>query len=613
MKNKKFFAIISLLLALVMVLSSCQPAGDIVEDTPVTAEAKLQNFIELKSPDDDVLDKVELISDTYGKLIDVYEDLALFHDEAKDKLNNLTETYTLYSISEAKSLLEIKNSYPDEYGWVNDFGHRTYPEKLVNDARLEVCRVGDNAFAYLAVEWEARTAIDEETVKNDDLAESYIVKDYCEFYDATGALIATSSVANDGDIKAYSDDFTLVSFGKTVAIFDEDGKVTKTYDGDVEAAPVVYMHENDRYNYLMIPSGLIDSSMMSRFKLEVYDKSGNLVREYINGDYATTAGMFVLEDGDVLIQHNKLTENIDFDYSLGEEFLFNLDTFILDVETGVVTELPDFGYLLQDVIFAEDFDDSIVEGFVATENVRNVAIGATDIETQEECTIFFDNFGTVNYVFEYDINREMSKNDRVIKVLNDGYMLVEVSSGVTDRAVINADSFMAYVPNGATVLEDYIIAGDIRLNLKMERLGEVNMVDLDDYDIVDAPITFGNCIAYNVTDINDPGDGSAPTIVKSVVIYNAEHNISDIYRNCTVEADYSEVEGMGDYVIMHKVADNQNNYVLVNANGNTVFTTPNCLSIRVENAEDAVFVEVDGERTFIISENSIVDEEEVKE
>ncbi len=600
MKNNKYLGIIALLLVVAMALSACsgQAGGGVDEDNPVTAEGIFRNFITLKDVIDNPLGKVSLLSNTYGELLEVEDGVAIFYKEAKDKLNNLTETYSLYSVSEGKSLLNITNSYPDEYGWENDFGHETYPERLIEDVWFERY---DN-ITYIVVEWEIRTPIDEKVIEDEDLAESYVVNTYYDFYDVTGAFIATTTLGDWGNrVYSYRGDYTLLTFGRTVAVFDDDGKLVKTYNGDVEATPKSYIHSNDKYDYLVVPNGIVDESVEeNRIVLEIYDKEGNLVRSYANGDYATYIIPYVLESGDVLIQHCVCTQNADCDIDMGGMY-FNIDTFLLDVESGKVTELTDFNYVIEsgDVIYADDFEEEVgIDGITATDNVRNVAY-ATSLETNKSCMIFFDNFGTVNFEFDYVINREMDAYDEVIKVLDANHMLVEISSGVTDRAILDeSGNLVAHVPDYAILLADYIVCDGVVYDFDMKRVCKIDTYWASQYESISDPYAFGNCLAFNVIDVS--GTEDEPIVTESVVIVYASSGSTRTYQNARI-SDGSDDGDMGDYLVVEREIDSSRVCVILNGNGIAIFTSPNGYNVYVTETDGAIFVEVDN-KVYLITE-----------
>ncbi len=608
MKNRKYIAILSLLLALVMALTSCGGSGDPGEgDTPVTAEAKFASFVNLVKYEDAPLMKVENMTETYGTAEYAYDDAVVFYNETKDKLNNLTQTVTLYSISEAKALLTITNAYPDEYGWENEFGHETHPEKRIVNAGI----LTENAIPFLLVEWEICTPIDPQTVKDQRLDESYEFSTSFDFYDIYGTLIASTSLdeefLEDGLFVDSNLDFVHLCFGKTIAVFDaKTNKLVKTYNGDTEAAPILYDFSNEAYDYLLgVPNGITDDSFISkRTEIRVFDKKGNLVLNYLHGDLTTYCIPTVLDNGDILLQQLSYTDSPDFDYGIGE-MRFNIDTFLLDVQTGKVSELKDFKYLLQgQIIFADAFAETFGDGFAATKDVRNVG-SAVDLETKTECTLFFDNFGTVNYVFNGRLCYEMN-SDKAPVVLDEKHVLVYLESDVAERAILGADGkVIAYVPDGATVLKDYVVTDEAIYDLDMKKIADLGYWN-ENYDSITPRAVFGNCIVFTATDTTNY-DGSNPELTNYVIIYDAQQNEAATYSDTELYRFNTDHGSMGGYAVLRKEAhDGLFTYEIVNGKGDIIFTSTAVYDIEILSCIDSIVVNTNGiddaDETYLILE-----------
>ena len=287
MKNKKYIVIISALLMILMALTACQD-GKVPEtpaDAPVTVEAKFDNFIKTVAKENNPLNKVALISDAYGEMCDWEYDLglAILYKESKDKLNNLTETYTIYSVADGTVLCQIMNTYPDEYGRTDDFGNTTYPEKSISDVYFDWTYAYNDVY-YVVVEWEIRTPIDEEIIEDEDLDTSYTVDTYYDFYDITGKFIATSSVVDDGDYKDGNESISLVSFGKTVGVFDKDGKLVAHYG--LKAGT----------GFELLPKGRFPGEHPRFFKV---NSSGGKQKDGTVKPHAVTLDFYELADGEL--------------------------------------------------------------------------------------------------------------------------------------------------------------------------------------------------------------------------------------------------------------------------------------------------------------------------
>ncbi len=611
MTKNRIISIISLLLVAIMALSACSSTPE-TPDAPITAEGILSNFMTFEEPEVKPLNNASSLTEELGEVMDFDKDFSIFHKETKDRFNNLTETYSIYSIEEKRVVGTVSNTYADEWGWADDFGNKTYPEKSITD--YDIVKVYD--ITYFVFEWTAYTPIDEEIIEEEELTWSYTEDVYYEFYDATGALIATSRVENQGEYVTSNKYYTLVSFGKTVAVFDnEENKVVSTYDGDVEATPILYDYMNDEYNYLLnvpdgIAGGMADPSLIgNRTKIMVFDKENNLVLEYAHGDYPMMVRSFVLDSGDVLIQHMVATDEIDYDiYADGMKC--NLDTFLLDVETGVVTELPEFGYAVSDVFFAEEFLENAPDGIATTENVRNMAY-AQSLADEKEYTVFFDNFGNVNFVFDGKLSYEMD-SEEFYRVLSDDRLLITLASGVTTQAVIdNAGNVVAYIPDDAIILRDYIVigedGGDISIyDFDMKLVDTITDSWADSYDDEGETVNYhgyiGNTLVFTAYNIKTSNSGTEYT--PYVIMIDVKNDTVRHYSE-----SYIDIDGF-DLLIIKKTGKNIHTpiFTVINENGKAVLTVAANSCHVASFCDEAVIIEfdtADGYHPYLIDNTGI--------
>ena len=609
MMTKRITKILSLLLAIVLVLASCSAKTPVTPDEPVTAEGIFANFLGFNAEETKPLNNATLL-DEYGTLYDWTDEFAVFYKVTKDRMNNLTETYTFYSVEERKAVGTVTNTYFDEWGWTDKYGNETHAPKEITDCEILM----KHDIVYFVIEWTEYDPIDEEIIESEiekqykeqiedhvhygDYAPSdivinvpsYIETSYYEFYDITGKLIASSRVADRGDYETSGEYYTVIEFGKTVGVFDnETGELVYTYDGDKEATPLMFDYMNDNYNYLLdVPYGVTDPYLAGTRKvIEVYDKDGNLVLLYAHGDYVDYVEATVLESGDILIQQMTKTDSLDYDAYL-DGIQYTLDTFILDVETGVVTEIADFDYRIENIVLPDD----VPEEFTLTENVRNIA-HATRNADGTDCIIFFDNFGNVNFVYEGKFAYEMLK-DAVVKVLDKDHILVELASGVSERAIIGKDgNVIAYLPNDAIVLEDFVVTYDEDARIYVYDFDMKNVDTfynnwLDNYDegSVEFECALGNTLYFTAEKtVNETDNTYTRDYVIALDVKNDEiRHISD----CII-CDYSD-----SYVLVRKTGDNFANpvYLVYSASGRTV------LAVRAYYIVD--IVSVDDETLFVV-------------
>ncbi len=607
--KRRIISLVSLLLVLVMAFVSCANDKKVYEDpkpdNPVTAEGVLNNFLSFKKAEDvKPINNAAHLNDSLGQTYEVYGDYAIFVKETKDRLNNLTETYSVYSIADKAVAFTVSNTYADEWGWEDDFGNVTYPEKVIDEVDI----VDDYGIVYFVVEWTAYTPINEEIIEEEELEWSYTESEYCEFYDVKGNLIATSHVEDEGEGIDYNDYYTVVSFGRTTAVFDnETSEVVMKYDGDVEPTPPLYDFMNDWYNYMLnVPVAGISPDVnpnlsMVRTAIRVYDKEGGLVLDYVHGDNAINHIVEVLDNGDILIQNMYVANTVDYDYFY-EGMKVNVDTVILDVETGKVTEIADFDYLVNGVYFAEDILEEN-DAYTFTENVRNIAY-ARDMVEDKLCTIFFDNFGNVNFIFDGKLAYEKEDNSNLYveqcTVLREDRLLITLASGVAEKAIIdNSGNVIAYLNENCLVLDDYIAVVEPDYSIEvfdfdMKAVKTISNSWVSYYinleDTINFYGTLGNSILFSIVDKwNDYGVSGDPVPMQRDIIYSVD--VTNGYSSSKTDyvfVTYNTVQPEG-FVVVKKETKEMTTplFLVLNENAQVVLTV-SASNVEIVYCEDAI-------------------------
>ena len=581
MKNKRINSLISLLLVLVMAISmlaSCSNNAEIIEyaeDLPVVAEPKVSNFLKFETEEDNALTSVADLTDELGMLKQEMINCAIFYKYEKDRLNNLTETYTVYSLKDQKVIKSITNTYKDEFGGLDDFGNQMHPEKEITEVRL--LPLYNTVTHYFAVYYTAYTRLSDEAIekskdKNNGTCYSYIEEDYVEYYDAAGNLITTSYVTDAPRRIDDNDYYSLISLGKTVALFNEDGVAIETYDGDTASQIVLYDHMNERYNYLLsVPTGAQDDSAdMNGGLMKIFDKQGNLLHTYAYGDNHFYHQALVLENGDVIIQHANLTDGNDYDV-LEDDMKYTFDTFLFNVRTGEVRELKDFNYLLYEVEYKSYFEkNAYMNGMTATDNVHNVFSAVSFDDPDNEITLFMDNLGNVNFVFDGKLCYEIYAN-RSLWVLDDKHVLIQLESGVSSYAIMSTNgNIIAYVPEEAKILNNYIYSGDTVYDFDMRSVyTEVNSWQ-EEYTSVSYCGAVGNTLVYDFQKEDDNKN-----VTTGVIVYDARYNDVKVYTDYSIYniSSSSIVAHESDLLVLQKRNnDGSKTFSFINGNGNTVFS-----------------------------------------
>ena len=537
MKKFSLIAIVSLLLVIVLSLASCDKDKTADKgydpEVAVTVDAVLENFIKFDTSKDSFgpSGSGSLLNDSYGSVYDDEDGYIVFYKETKDFMNNLTEEYTIYSIENREVIATLKNTYPDEFNGEDEYGNDyRQPKTLTVNVR------NINGTVYFAATYTEYTRLSDEVIKDkEDQAgnwygyDTYSKSTYTDFYDAEGNKFASSSVTEFGEFVDENSRYNAISFGKTVAIFNKiDSKLLKTYDGEKEKICLPDFSNEKYYYFLQVAKdyGVI----------EVYNFDGELVLSY---DYTyvmgTGARAYVLDNGDILLQTMKNTDSLDYDVSLAE-LRYEVSTYLIDVETATAKEV-DFGYFLvindAEIYTKEDFTAMTKEeGIIATENVRNVAIAyKIDKETKtysnKETTVFFDNLLNINFEYTGELAYGADRFD--CTKLDDGYMLMHIENGATERAIFNQNGeFVCYVPDDAIVTEKYIVSGETIYDLKMSKVSELdvhwngNYVQQPDYRG-----HFANHLVFTYTEMDMSDDGQLRRGVELV-------NLAEGYSNTRI-------------------------------------------------------------------------------
>ena len=496
MKRTDLCKLSALMLVLALLLCSCGGTGGKPYDPekPVEVEPLLENFITEQEITTQKYNTVEML-DEYGKVIDNTDDYVVFLEETKDFLNNLTETYRVYSFEAGEVVLTLSNTYADEFDGRDEFGNRYRPP-----VTLEVKVVEVNSINIIVASYVTYTRIADELIEEENLNYSYYESYLTKFYAADGEFIAESGTCKQPTVCGSSRRYVAISFGRDVVMFEKStGDIIETFNGDTErvAVPDVI---TDKYNYFLGNIG--NSNNLAR--LDVYTKDNNLVVSYsYSNDPTVSEYASVLDNGDILIQNVAVTESVDAVYFGGTPVKIN--TFVLDVESGKLTSYDCEYFFFGSVLNREDVLKEGDGSVLPSENVRNYAQGikieaGKDLYDSKYATVFFDNLLNINLVIEDTVNGE-AEGVMPGEPLKDGYRLIEPVSGVSKYAVINKDGdLVCYVPDGAFVATDRIVTESAVYTLEMELIRELDTSWKSGYDNVTAVGVVGNFMIYNITD-----------------------------------------------------------------------------------------------------------------
>ncbi len=650
MKKFNFISAISLLLCLVLFAVGCQDDGkenvtgnvedgtgasaenEVVEeikDVPpvtVTADSVMSNFIKVEYLDNGALVVDKSLNEEYGTFCNDLShsaDLKVFRKITKDYMNNLTETYTVYSLKNKSVVKTFAHTYPDEnYYREDEHGNEVFPDSEFY-VYTDCLDPYSDRVDYIRTFSVRNTAIDGNVIEDNELENSYASFFSCEFYDAKGNHIATSSVVDRASFVEAEENELKATFGKVGAIFDiKENKLVKVYDADVSTLNIGYDYSNDRYNYyLNVGYGNVDYGTPVGFggKIEVYTKGGELVCTYQYTDYAIISRAFVLANGDIMIQNVNSTDAIDYDvfFDMGNgmfpsddlgEIKLDLQTLILDVETGKVTEI-EFDYIISSMIEKDTLDD-IFDGYKVTlneQNVRNIAL-ATKIENKtilDENSldmIFFDDLLNVNYVQDKLVNEQDVTRETV--PLPGGYTLVYIKGGVSDKAIVKDGQIVVYVPFDADVTPYGIITDDAIYDFEMNLIFDADP-DEDGESFVDTRYQFegymGKYAIYKDVSITLPGgesDDDDTDYGNSVIMIDITSGSQRTFYDCLIEVV------MDEYVVLYN--EESGMHSLYNAELDLLLATDESIQVEYNYYSEVYVAEMtlDGEVYIFTLSNS---------
>lgn len=443
-------------------------------------------------------------------IIDYEHPVLVYVKRDVDTKNTVTETFTAYNLELGKVVLEASHSYTNSTTYVGYNGDFVpfdedgkpafrYPESMMN---VEIGEL-DGEIRYLMVTKYEFTVVDEATREANPDGSYYTVKKTYEYYDIAGTPITTANHEVSISEVTYDNYSTTYRFGTcNVAFDDETGLALSIVDASGVKQFGKYDKETALYGYLLDRDTFTD---FSKEFLEVYEKStGKLVQRYYYNSAADSVNVWVLRNGDILVQELVLLDvasttkpNLSF---MGMNF--TLTTYILDVETGVLTQ-AEFGYLVYELDSRDDFAEDYEldqAGITLTENAVNIALvypidEKAQLRMESPALLVLDNdleimFTLESIVLEQDMGR-LNYGDLGIYALKDGHYLISLYTGAPAPYVIvdSKGEIVSYISDDMIIADQYIITEDGVYSYKMElqfdfTAGEYELVDVIGHKVI---------------------------------------------------------------------------------------------------------------------------------
>ena len=517
MKRNLLVKLLVMLLLVSMVLVGCgkQDGGSRPKKTPENVQpvsGKYSEFIgfEYKKPIEfGGYDRI----DEYGELLDVEAGSLLFYDKEKDYLNNVTETYTLYSVEKEEVVLTLTNTYVDSnYGEISwdlldyleeRFGdfydyEDDYAKRPETELRVEIVR--EDGLVYLKAENITNDAIPAEEIMENDYYTAYRTSCVTAYYDLAGTEIAQTPLVGFPYIIGVNNYETVCKalFFNTVVVFDmETWTVKESYDAAETSKLHIFDYEDEYYGY-ELPVSLMGSAMakgsgplgLGGGTVRIYDKkSGEVLFSYTCDSEALMTMANVLNNGDVLLQSLTVVEaGGEYDLNLAgmsvnvKSELLDIDTFAVktvDVDYFFRQVISKSAYAMMSRMMMSDLDD-VMPKF--TDNFFNLGIAlpladGSSVDSEDSAVyVFMDSALNVQKVFksEAEISYYPSADTEPEALLPNGDMVFAVSSpeGAKSIVVSPLGELRYYLPADAVIVGDYIITSRAIYDLSMKEISK---------------------------------------------------------------------------------------------------------------------------------------------
>lgn len=291
------------------------------------------------------------------------------------------------------------------------------------------------------------------------------------FYDSNGAVIyeydtfplSTSYLSpyTENDIWELVSRFgdELIAIENKLYSRNEEGNYTQSSSYQFKNLPEITSYTDDRYY------------MVDDDEFAIYDKSFNLIVEYTTPSYASNSSIFMLENGNILLQYRiKLLDDSEKYDFLSNNVKYDLVTLLVDKKDGKMVEL-DANYLIDLVVSANLFEEIYGEGYLAksvqnlasiveidqskrldTNNNERLVLMANDGKIKSDLIV--DGYTDVPQMVDGDRYIFRDKNDNQILVNRKGAHLATISDDYTficnynyfydDRAIYDLDGNVMY-------------------------------------------------------------------------------------------------------------------------------------------------------------------------
>ncbi len=548
--NKSKLKYLALPLCLSLCLVGCGKGEKLPKQHDVETNVAVETVYDLIQP---VNEKVSLASSLTLKdetVIAVYNDVLLLKNVDKDTMNNVTETYQLYDEVANKTLLTLEHTYAD--GAYNDASYTDeYGNEWQKPSEMKVEVVYDAA-PYLKVTTYTNTRIAEDVLDEEENNNGYIRTQKVAFFGLDGKEIAKFDSPVSVRVTRSGYDTATLAFGNVMAEMEcETGKVVQTWNAEKKNKAACFDYVGKNYGvYLGAEYGMYGA-------IETYTKSGKLVMRYQYD--STPARVFLLNNGNVLVQYMDKTDGVNCDV-ISNEQKYYVRTLVVDTLSGKVTQVE------SDYYFTELYTkDSVIENLglenaKATDATFNVGVAVKmegkEISTAKQEIVFMNSALEVSLVADA-VHPEMFDMSEIRALANGNYAL-PLQSGFASYVILDKNfNTVRYLPQGAEVFHSYVVLTDGVYSLDMVRKYHF---DLDE--------TFagmiGDTVIVEENGSYDPYYGSPYNRLVFINLSN-DYGYDQSYEETTV------VKCGEDYVLLQDTEDKE--FTLLNEKGSVLLTS----------------------------------------
>ena len=620
-KKSKFIKFLSALLCFAMMLSfgisvMAETGGE--DATPPATEGSSpavdsDKTAYVKYEDYFVSSKYETASRFEGDLVASNNEIFIFKVRTIDALNNVTDSYEVFNAETGTKVLTISNEYEKNAS----IPQNEYSFEIVSAYDVNVAIVvTKTVYTKLSREDKENYKLPETAPDTIDVINDYIYDQSAEVYDVYGNLLADFDyVPHFYSYSAYADNRYVLELSDTTYVFDEEGKLVYSYN-NITGLPLDECDAvTDKYYYFFANSYSFDNSDY----IVVVDKEGKVVLEkkvYYDNEIC------LLQNGNIFVQEYKsIPEGYKGGVIYDGEYV-EIKSYVINVETGKETYLPDFAYVVEDIsnelVLGKEYTESYTSKAINTAEVYAINNGV--VSDLESCVVF-DN--DMKFLVDLAPLHPQQNDIFSASALTGGYIYVELKNDIYGDYQGECETLY----KGAILSPDGEITGYIKPEMEVGNGFVVSETAIYDYDFnvlytyydnrEVAGVTADTVVlhSYNLSTVWDPyawneydqsytGAYVDKYIHRYYFVRYYEHNTYDEYGEIVeTYTDFSEAGSVyGEYVRLEEIDDSYfviyngetGKYTIYNSKASSFLVTANDVNVYVGKDIAVITTYIDG-------------------